>query len=67
MHNVSKIMKMYDYEHVRQYNSFNAEHNGSGVKLRTLDYNNPGPNPVLRRKRFGQVFSLYIAPVHSAV
>ena len=24
------------------------EHNGSGVELRTLDYENPGSNPVLR-------------------
>ena len=24
------------------------EHSGSGVELRTLDYENPGANPVLR-------------------
>ena len=25
-----------------------VEHNGSGVELRTLKYENPGSNPVLR-------------------
>ena len=25
-----------------------VEHNGSGVELRTLDFENPGLNPVLR-------------------
>ena len=26
----------------------NVERNGSGVQLRTIDYENPGSNPVLR-------------------
>ena len=39
-----------------------VERNGSGVELRTLDYENPGSSPVRR-----QDGSLYIAPVHSAV
>ena len=43
------------------------ERNGSGVELRVLDYENPGSNPVLLYLNLGQVCSLYIAPVHSAV
>ena len=43
------------------------ECNGSGVEFRILDYENPGSNPVLHCKNLGQVFSLYIAPVHSAI
>ena len=38
-----------------------VERSGSGVELRTLDYENPGSNPVLRCLNLGQVFSLYIA------
>ena len=38
-----------------------VERHGSGVKLQTLDYENPGSNPVL------QCFLFYVAPVHSAV
>ena len=41
------------------------ERSGSGVELRTLDYENPGSNPSCG-VYLGQVFSLYIAPVHSA-
>ena len=44
-----------------------VERNDSGVELRTLDYENPGSYPVLRCYNLGQVFSLDIAPVHSAV
>ena len=40
---------------------------GSGVELRTLDYENPGSNPGCGVKTLGKFFSLYIAPVHSAV
>ena len=29
-------------------NGWFVESNGSGVELRTLDYENPGSNPVLR-------------------
>ena len=28
--------------------AYYVERNGSGVELRTLDYENPGSNPVLR-------------------
>ena len=44
-----------------------VEHNDSGVELWTLDYENPGSNSVLLCENLRQVFSLYIAPVHSAV
>ena len=44
-----------------------VERNGSGVALRTLDYENPGSTPVLLCENLGQVISLYIVPVHSAV
>ena len=37
-----------------------VERSGSEVELRTLDYENQGSNPGC------SVFSLYIAPVHSA-
>ena len=43
------------------------ERNDSVVKLWTLDYENPGSNPVLQCYNGGQVLSLYVAPVHSAV
>ena len=42
------------------------ESSGSGAELRTLDYENPGSNPVLHVKTLDKFFSLYIAPVHSA-
>ena len=42
------------------------ERSGSGVELRTLDYENPGSNPGCGVKTLGKFFSLYIAPVHSA-
>ena len=45
---------------------FTVERNGSGVELRTLDYENPGSNPGCGVKNLGQVFSLDIAPVQSA-
>ena len=44
-----------------------VEHSGSGVELGTLDYENPGSNPGCGVKTLGKFFSLYIAPVHSAV
>ena len=44
-----------------------VERNGSEVKVRPLNYKNPGSNPELRFKNLGQVFSLYIVPVYSAV
>ena len=40
-------------------------HSGSGVELRTLDYENPGSNLGCGVLNLGQVFSLYIAPLHS--
>ena len=36
------------YTSVVMINSDNVECNGSGVELRTLDYDNPGLNPVPR-------------------
>ena len=44
-----------------------CERSGSGVELRTIDYENPGSNPGCGVKTLGKFFSLYIAPVHSAV
>ena len=44
-----------------------VERSGSGVELPTLDYENPGSNPGCGVKTLGKFFSLYIAPVHSAV
>ena len=44
----------------------NVERSGSGVELRTLDYENPGSNPGCGVKTLGKFCSLYIAPVHSA-
>ena len=41
-----------------------VERSGSGVEL---DYENPGSNPGCGAKTLGKFFSLYIAPVHSAV
>ena len=43
-----------------------VERSGSGVALRSLDYENPGSNPGCGVKTLGKFFSLYIAPVHSA-
>ena len=43
-----------------------VERSGSGVELRTLDYENPGSNPGCGVKTLGKFFSLYIAPVHPA-
>ena len=42
------------------------QRSGSGVKLRTLDYENTVSNPGRGVKTLGKFFSLYIAPVHSA-
>ena len=43
------------------------ERSGSIVELQTLDCENPGSNTVLRWLKPEQLFSVYIAPVHSAV
>ena len=50
-----------------QSKNFATQRSGSGVELRTLDYENPGSNPGCGVKTLGKFFSLYIAPVHSAV
>ena len=39
---------------------------GSGVELRTLDYENPGLNPGCGVKTLGKFFHSAFAPVHSA-
>ena len=55
-------MPFYGYSDVQTYLSLGLvlglvlERNGSGVELRTLDYENPGSNPVLRCLNLGQVF-----------
>ena len=62
------LLSRYQVTLINNPNNYKAqfvERNGSAVELRTFDYENPGSNPVLRC--LGQVFSLYIAPVHSAV
>ena len=51
--------------YTHQVNINIVECSGSGVELRTLDYENPGSNPGCGVK--GQDFSLYIALVYSAV
>ena len=55
------------HKHTHHAYIYYIERSGSGVELQTLDYENPGSNPVWQCINLGQVFSLYIAPIHSAV
>ena len=41
---------------VNQYNPYTVERSGSGVELRTLDYENPGSNPGCGVKTLGKFF-----------
>ena len=53
--------------HGVSYVTVRVERCGSRVEFPTLDYENAGSNPTPRCYNIGQVVSLYIAPVHSAV
>ena len=57
---------MFSVANFEAWSSIYVERSGSGVELRTLDYENPGSNPGCGVKTLGKFFSLYIAPVHSA-
>ena len=46
-----------------------VERDGSGVELRTLDYENPGSNPVLQCKnlRWANIFTLHCSSSPSCI
>ena len=59
-HHIQKeTVKKYEKSNAMLQNYMYVERSGSGVELRTLDYENPGSNPDCGVKTLGKFFTLY--------